>query len=65
MVVAYTNETSLNNGHVVEPISIVHMRNTTISVGCSCVLRQTDRLAGFLHSVVNKRAEMPPPPTAD
>jgi hypothetical protein len=56
MVVAYTNETSLNVGDVEQPIAVLNMRNVTVNVGCACVLRQADRIGGFVHNILNKRS---------
>jgi hypothetical protein len=48
MVVAYTDETNLAMGDVGQAI-------TTVSIGCSCVLRQSDMLESYVQTMINKR----------
>lgn len=55
MVVAYTDETNLAMGDVGQAISVLNKRNTTVSIGCSCVLRQSDMLESYVQTMINKR----------
>jgi hypothetical protein len=48
MVVAYTDETNLALGDAGQGISVLNRRNTTVSIGCSCVLRQSDMVESYV-----------------
>ena len=53
MVVAYTDETNMALGDVGQGISVLNKRNTTVSIGCSCVLRQSDMVESYVQLFVH------------
>jgi hypothetical protein len=52
MVVAYTDENEMAEGDVGQPINVLNKRNTTVSIGCSCVLRQSDMVESYVQGSI-------------
>lgn len=51
MVVAYTGTLEVGG-----PLTVLKSRNTTVSIGCSCVMKQSNRVEQFLHPIEEKRS---------
>jgi hypothetical protein len=58
MVVAYTDEAGVSFGDLSNPVNVMNKRNTTVSIGCSCVLRQSDMIENYVQTMINKRSRM-------